>query len=131
MSHADREAIRQLKHEYCFRVDDGDYAEWAALFTADGEFNSSQGGVYEGPEEIEQFATEEFEPAFEQTAHVVTNSVIDVDGDEATGRWYLLLFYESPEGETGWIQTTYRDEYRKVDGEWLIARTNSTAGIES
>lgn len=126
----DLAAIRRLKHEYCFLIDDGDYEAWADLFTADGRFESSQGGTYTGPDELTAFARDEFDAAFAQTAHVVTNPVIDVDGTEATGRWYLVLIFETPDGETGWVQTTYDDEYRKVDGEWNIARSRSIAGIE-
>lgn len=131
MSAEDVQAIRRLKHEYCYLVDGGDYEEWAGLFTEDGKFNSSQGGTYVGPEEIYEFAEEEFDVAFADSAHVVSNPVIDVNGDEATGKWYLTLFYETPDGETGWIQTEYEDEYRKVNGEWKIAKSTSKALFES
>lgn len=131
MSTSDVQAIRRLKHEYCFLIDEGHYEEWADLFTEDGQFTSSQGGTYENPDEIEAFAASDFDAAFDETAHIVTNPVIDVDGDEATGRWYLVLCYRTNEGETGWIQTSYEDVYRKVDGEWKIASSVSRAGIEN
>ncbi len=68
---------------------------------------------------------------YETTAHVVSNPLIDVEGDEATGRWYLMLAYRTPDGEVGWKQTTYEDEYRKADGEWKIVSSASIANIEN
>ena len=34
----DKDAIRELLHRYCFCMDEGRFAELAALFTADGEW---------------------------------------------------------------------------------------------
>ena len=34
----DKDAIRELLHQYCFHMDEGRFAELAALFAADGEW---------------------------------------------------------------------------------------------
>lgn len=130
MSAEDREAIRRLKHEYCYLIDDGDYEEWVDLFTDDGQFSLGE-TTFAGHDELYEFATERFDSVYETTAHVVSNPLIDVEGDEATGRWYLMLAYRTPDGEVGWKQTTYEDEYRKVDGEWKIVSSASIANIEN
>ncbi|WP_435101592.1 nuclear transport factor 2 family protein [Halarchaeum sp. P4] len=130
MTAEDVAAIERLKHQYCYRIDDGDYAEWAALFTEDGRFVMDDGTTFEGRAELEAFGTDVFDDVYEETAHTVTNAVVDVNGDTATGRWYLALYHETAEGETGVQQATYRDEFEKVDGEWRIADVDLTYGVK-
>ena len=130
MSTEDVHAIQRLKHEYCFAIDGGDYERWASLFTEDGRFVRDSGETFEGHEEIHAFASEGFDAAMDHSAHVVTNPVVDVEGDTATGRWYLLLFYRDADGNEGWRQATYEDEYRRVDGEWRIAESSIDYGLD-
>ena len=127
----DRAAIRRLKHEYCYAIDGGRYGAWTELFTEDGRFVRANGDTYEGHEELYEFAADGFGPLFEQSAHVVTNPVIDVDGDAATGRWYLLLLTETPDGDVAVTQSKYEDEYVRVDGEWRIAESVLSGGIHA
>ena len=124
MSVADVHAIQRLKHDYCFAIDGGDYDRWVSLFTEDGRFVRDGGETFEGPEELHAFASEGFDAAFEHSAHVVTNPAVDVDVDTATGRWYLLLFYRDADGNDGWTQARYDDEYRRVDGGWRIVESS-------
>lgn len=131
MSLDDERAIERLKHEYCFAIDDGRYEEWASLFTDDGRFVRGSGDTFEGYDELHEFASEQFDPLFETVTHVVTNPVVNVDGDEATGRWYLLFVYETEDGAVGWTQARYEDEYRRVDGEWRIAESTVVPRIEN
>src|ERR1700752_2936456 len=39
----DKDAIREVLAEYCFRLDDGRFAEMAALFTEDGTWETAFG----------------------------------------------------------------------------------------
>ena len=39
----DKDAIREVLAEYCFRLDDGRFAEMAALFTEDGTWDTAFG----------------------------------------------------------------------------------------
>jgi hypothetical protein len=39
----DKDAIREVLAEYCFRLDDGHFAEMAALFTEDGTWDTAFG----------------------------------------------------------------------------------------
>lgn len=110
--------IAQLKHEYCHRIDAGDYTGWADLFTTDGVFTA--GDSFEGRDDLLSFAENVFDDQYEATAHVVTNPVITVDGDRATGRFYLYFLTEAPDGTLGWTQARYEDEFRRVNGQWRI-----------
>ncbi|GAB3022574.1 nuclear transport factor 2 family protein [Natronobiforma cellulositropha] len=128
MSETDARAIERLKHEYCFTIDSGAYDAWVSLFTDDGRFVRGDVDVYEGTDELAAFATEVFDAAFERSAHLVTNPVVEVDGDEATGRWYLLLLAQTEDG-VSFTQARYDDTFRRVDGEWRIAEVAITYGI--
>lgn len=130
MSLETERAIQRLKHEYCFAIDEGRYEEWASLFTEDGRFVRGADEAYEGYDELHAFASEQFGPLFETFTHLVSNPVVEVDGDEATGRWYLVFVYETAGGDVGWTQARYEDEYRRVDDEWLIAESTVIPRIE-
>src|ERR1700681_4349498 len=41
----DREAVREVLAEYCFRLDDGRFDEMAALFTEDGTWDTAFGAA--------------------------------------------------------------------------------------
>jgi len=129
MARTDADAVRRLKHEYCHTIDAGEYEAWVSLFAEGGRFVRDDVDTYEGHDELAAFATEVFEPAFEHTAHVVTNPVVDADGDEATGRWYLLFCYRDADGEVGWRQARYEDRFRRVDGEWRIEEVDLSYGV--
>lgn len=119
----DELAIRRLKHEYCQTVDAGDYETWVELFTPDGLFAQAGEEPVSGRAELCSMIRDEFDDAFAETAHVTTNPVIEIDGDVASGRWYITFVYETTDGRVGWNQGVYDDTYRRVDGEWRIAES--------
>lgn len=126
-----KEAIRQLRGEYCYRADARDWEAWADVFTDDGRIEVDQLGTFEGREEIIQFGEEVIAAEYQWFSHMVHNGVIDVDGDEATGTWYFEVPRVSKqtllnEGEAGWLQGQYDEEYRLVDGEWKISSSKAS-----
>jgi SnoaL-like domain len=53
----------------------------------------------------------------------VTNPRIEVDGDLASGEWYLLQpATREPGTQAVWLAAVYHDEYVRVDGKWLFQR---------
>lgn len=124
---ADHVAIAELKNAYCHRIDSGDYEGWVDLFTEDGVFDA--GEAFEGHEALLSFAEDVFDEQYGRTAHVVSTPVVDVDGDRATGRFYLHFLYEDADGNTGWRQSRYEDEFRREDGDWKIATVTIQRGI--
>lgn len=119
---ADYLELVQLKNEYCYRIDERDYDAWVELFTDDGVFGIKGVETFEGREEVRRFATEVFDEEYAYTAHVVANPVLSVNGDEASGKWYLFLPFTGGDGSVGWMQSRYDDAYRRVDGEWKVSK---------
>jgi ketosteroid isomerase-like protein len=116
----DIESIRALKMRYCDLCDGGyDADALVPLFTDDAVWDGGMFGRYEGARRIRRF--------FEATGgivrfarHYVTNSVIAVEGDQASGRWYLLQAATMPAGDADravWGAARYDERYlRTVDG---------------
>jgi hypothetical protein len=61
--------------------------------------------------------------------HTVSNHVVSIDGDEATGRADVTVFVQLD--ETRWITGggTYHDRYRRDDGRWRIAERRVADGF--
>ncbi len=122
----DTEKIKQLKATYCFLCDAGldDPSNRDALiahFTADArvDFGLGPESVFSGKNGLEVFFGQVVPGAVSFCMHMVHNSIIEVDGDRATGKWY----YEAPttdssSGRAQWMAGTYVEEYLREDGEW-------------
>jgi uncharacterized protein (TIGR02246 family) len=82
----DREAIWRLFQDYRRELDQRDFAAYSRLFADDGEWIGDLGRA-KGPAEIEALLVRTLEVYADDTTrtyHLVTNPVIDVDGDRAT-----------------------------------------------
>ncbi len=120
------EDIKKLKAVYCGFCDaDYDPDGLAALFVEDGVWDGGpEFGRHEGREAIRTF----FEGASGSivfAAHLVMNPIIDVDGDDARGKWRLIMpctvLDDAGTPEARWLLSAYDETYRRVDGEWRFA----------
>jgi hypothetical protein len=84
----DQFAIRELVARYNYAIDEGRAEEWVATFVPDGTFESSALGAHTGAEALLAFAKGYIE-AF-PGRHCTSDFVIDVDGDDARSRCYLI-----------------------------------------
>ena len=119
------EEIRRLKALYCLHCDRGyDGEALAALFTADAVWDAgAHRGVFRGRQAIRDFFGG-ISSAIPYAAHLVTNPLIEVEGEEAVGNWRMLMPCTLRDGgvESAAFQVAEYDEtYRRVDGIWLIA----------
>jgi len=123
----DIEAIRQLKARYCQACDDDhDPDAVADLFVDDGVWEASISGRFEGRAAIHgYFAAVRATGRMRHSAHNVFNPVIEVDGDEASGHWRLLMLYtvETAGGDVEHFRIIgcYRDRYRRLQGQWRFS----------
>tara|TARA_B110000503_G_scaffold18925_1_gene28054 strand:- start:582 stop:1073 length:492 start_codon:yes stop_codon:yes gene_type:complete len=123
----EKEKIRKLKQLYSHLMDSGQIDALADIFTEDAicEFGPEYGN-WEGRETIRT----NYHGVFDGQApfsvmHHITNHYVEMIGpDTAEGRSYLLDVATSVEPEAQpivWFGL-YDEEYRKVDGQWLISK---------
>lgn len=119
------EDIKRLKAEYCLHCDRGYTPDaLAALFTEDAVWDGGIRGRFEGRAAIRAFFAKASE-IFPYAAHLVTNPIIDIDGDRAIGLWRMIMpcTIRTPAGEDECtIQVSeYNETYRRENGRWLIS----------
>jgi hypothetical protein len=118
----DLEEIHKLYRRYCWTLDEKQHEEWLDLFAEDGGVEGPNFGKYVGREQLRQFiAKYRAETAMFQVRHVISNIDVEIQGDSAVGRCYLL-HYRTHRGR---IELSaiggYHDRLRKVGGKWLFA----------
>lgn len=118
--HGDKDAIRELLYRYCFCMDEGRFADLAALFAADGEWIAPYHSAC-GPAAIEAWLTQSVPPS-PRRMHYVMNSVIGLTGDTAAAKSNYLVMLEGPDGPAPSVCGTYADVLvREADG-WRFRR---------
>jgi hypothetical protein len=131
---ADRTEIENLQARYMFALDWQDAAAYASTFTEDGVLDWA-GGVSKGRDAIFKevqgmratFARREAADAPKRPArlrHFITNVVVKIDGDHATGRAYWFEIDDNTSTRAPIVSGYghYDDDLRKVDGHWLFSR---------
>ena len=122
-------AICALKSSYCWYFDDSNLEDLLTLFTDDAVCELGTFGSWSGRDEIASGYRAQMVDSQVPGGrmHALSNPLIDVDGDRATGRW-SLVDYDISGGSEQPIRllASYRDEYRYLDGRWLMARTALT-----
>jgi ketosteroid isomerase-like protein len=117
----DLEEIRTLKARYAAACDDNYNADAiAVLFAEDALWDGGALGQADGRAAIRKFFSRAAE-FFPFAIHNVMNPIIEVDGDRATGQWYLLQPATMAKGNRPvWLAATYHDEYVRLDGRWMF-----------
>ena len=124
----EKDAIREVLAEYCFRLDGGRFDEMAALFAADGTWDTAFGAAT-GRAAIAQLARDIRARRTEERAadsrpraiHLVTNVAIALDGRErAQVRSNWTVVQNSSEGPKIGSGGAYADEMVKEGGRWLF-----------
>ena len=123
----DWHAVETLIMTYAERVDLGDFAGVADLFThatyraAAGDQVTSQEGsaavlaTFEG-------MVRRYPDGTPRTKHVTTNLMVEVDGDVATSRCYFTVFQQTDVlALQPIIAGRYHDRFERVDGTWRFA----------
>lgn len=115
----DIEAIKQLKARYSHICDDDHNPKRiASVFAEDGIWESPDFGQAQGHEEIIELFRG-FEKLFTFSQHNMMNPIIEVDGNNATGIWYIMGPWTLTENdEEKWMALRYDDDYVKIAGEW-------------
>jgi hypothetical protein len=116
----EKDAIREVLAEYCFRLDGGQFVEMGELFAADGTWDTAFGKAT-GPAAIAELAQGIRARAGAErprAVHLVTNIAIALDGDAARVRSNWMVMQNSPEGPKIGSGGGYADELVKIGGQW-------------
>jgi hypothetical protein len=124
----DIEAIKTLKHRYIRFMTQSRWDELEALLTPDIRTSYSDGKyVFEDRASLLAFLRGSHD--LETTPvlgfwHVTMPEITLEDPDRARGVWAMYHFYlHKTRLQQQEMFAYYSDEYRKVDGQWLIAAT--------
>jgi hypothetical protein len=117
--------LQQLQSAYADVVSRRAWGELERLFlpdiTVEIDTVSSPARTFTGPAEFSEFVGAACE-RFDHFQFVILNSVIEVAGDEATGRIFMCeIRHHSAERVWSTAYGMYQDRYRKVDGTWFFA----------
>ena len=135
----DEKEIRNLTVLYGLYLDQKNFDGYSKLFAKEGEWSGTLSGAttIKGPENIKaamekSFADRAYDPNHITNVHLVTNVMIDIDGDRATGfmRWTVLSRNEKDEP---YVRLTgrYDDIYIREDGHWKFLKRATRREIPS
>ena len=119
---ADRIMIQDMLGRYAFAADygTGDPDAWATLFVEDGRFEIPEISLVAAGRP----ALCKFMDGLHKTVpgihHIMSNYVIDIDGDRARGKVELNEFMLRPEAIYNNLHAWYEDDYVRLDGRWYI-----------
>lgn len=120
--------ITEVKSAYSWHYDSPDLKALVELFTADAVCVFGAYGTWNGIEEIRAGFAENVSAPDNNflTLHAVTNPMIEIDGDMARGKWFLIDTVLTGTGDEPVIRVlgVYDDTFRREDGTWKIARAD-------
>ena len=123
---ADKEQIHDLLIEYGHDRDTRDYVAYGKLFAKNGTWDGSL-GLHKGPEEITAMLTHPtsgrtpvpFDPKNVTSFHLMTNIVIQVNGDRGTAQSKWTFFTRGPDKRpVATLSGHYDDTVIREDGRW-------------
>ena len=124
----DRIAIESLLVEYGRTLDNRDFAAYSKLFAVNGEWKGAL-GAYRGPAAIQAAMEKLFTDAAAdipkgRNFHVMSNFIIDVQGDRATARSIFIFYKMEGSKPEAAVAGRYEDTLVREQGVWrFLQRT--------
>ena len=126
MQSADIIELNQLAYRYAAAIDGCDGAALAALFAPNGRLRAYHPGQeapfadLTGPEQLPAIANA-MRGAYRHTMHMMTNHLVDIAGDSASGTVLCTARHLDPDGASALnVQIRYEDRYIRLAGVWKI-----------
>jgi uncharacterized protein (TIGR02246 family) len=113
----DEMALRDLMARYIDAVNRSDADAWIATWAEDGAWNVL-GQPVTGRDNILGL-WQQMMSSFEFALMMPSSCLFSIDGDTASGHWYLHEYLRDSEGTGSTILSRYLDTYTKQDGQWL------------
>ena len=125
------DAIKQLKYRYLRTLDLKQWTEFEETFVPEATADYGAGLRFEGRDAIVTFMRDSLGPQM-ITFHQCHHPEITLDGDAATGRWYLEDKVLMPEHRLILEGAAfYEDRYMRTTDGWRIAHTGYRRTYES
>jgi 3-phenylpropionate/cinnamic acid dioxygenase small subunit len=122
---ADKLEITDVLYRYATALDQRDWALLAEVFAPEAVYTMGARGDFTGPEAIGAKIASLI-GGYESTQHMITNPVIEINGDAARASCYLHGQHYMPDQRTGGntyeMGGTYRDELARTAAGWRITR---------
>ena len=109
-------------------INESDPMPFLDVFTEDAVWDVGGFGVYKGKEAIRDQALAILPQQIKFTYHFFSQPIIEIDGDTAKAKWYLWALYTMADGNDMVLAGTEDEEYRRVDGQWLISSVKLGVG---
>jgi hypothetical protein len=113
----DELALRTLMGRYVDAVNRRDESAWADTWAEDATWNLL-GTEVTGKAQIVGL-WQQMMAGFEFAIMMPSSGLFDVDGERATGHWYLQEFTRDLEGNGSIVLSRYLDSYVKKNGLWV------------
>ena len=117
----DELAIRRLVDTFCDGVNSRDSALWASVWD-DEDATFCLGGTDRAGKDAIVAGFDQGIEAHEMLVQVAPNGRIAIDGDTATGRWYILEIGRLRSGGSSQLVALCRDEYKRTSDGWRLRR---------
>jgi 3-phenylpropionate/cinnamic acid dioxygenase small subunit len=130
--HDDRAAIEDVIVRYATAIDRRDWLLFRTCFTAGCRSDYGSIGGWNDIDGLTAFMTTAH-AGMGHTMHRMTNNVVQVDGDTATGRTYVHVVLQLDRNNPGIVYETfgiYDDSFARTGDGWRIAERDFTTVAE-
>jgi len=114
----DELALRNLMGRYADAVNRRDADAWIATWAADGVWNLL-GNPVSGRDNILAL-WQQMMGSFEFALMLPSSCLFNVEGDTASGHWYLHEYTRDLQGNASAVLSRYLDTYIRQGGQWLF-----------
>ncbi len=114
----DERALQQLMARYVDAANRRDGDHWAQTWAEDGTWHIVGMEITGRAAILETW--QQLVAGFDFAVLMPSSSLLEVDGDSATGHWYLQEFTRDLQGERNLALSRYLDTYSRREGRWYF-----------
>jgi ketosteroid isomerase-like protein len=122
--------VERLPKTMAWAMDSNDRELWLSVWSDDVHYVVPQYNIeIRGKEALREFGERSIFGREEKKFSALTNIIVEVDGDMATGRDYYMHYgypidpeTGRPSGDRAFSEGMHHYEFRRTDGSWKIAR---------
>jgi len=118
--HADRHAIEAALDQYAAIIDAREYERLEEVFLRDAVLDYSSSGGTPGPLDDVAAWIEKGLSLFARHAHMITNKMVTVNGDEGSSRALFFNPLVTKDGKVYFVGGAYIDQWRRTPVGWRI-----------